>query len=91
MSRKNQVDLVRRHVYMDDEQWEKLKFYFEGNIGISAAIRTILKSYLAKLDAKANANAKPIGVIYETTSPSPAQQLPAADFDELITDIQPNS
>ena len=49
----------RRHVWIDDDQWDWLGERFEGNIGRSKAIRMIIEKFRKTIEAKAAQSARP--------------------------------
>lgn len=61
MSRDNPgEDLFRAHLYLDRDDMQWFKDMFEGKIGLSKAIRTIMRDYRKRIEAQAGASAKRI-------------------------------
>lgn len=51
--KRNSEAMTRRHIWVDDDSWEKLNEHYGDTIGPSAAIRKIVKAFLTTLEAKA--------------------------------------
>jgi len=51
--KRNSEAMTRRHIWIDDETWDKLIEHYEDTLGPSAAIRKILKAFFVSLEAKA--------------------------------------
>lgn len=51
-------DMHRRHVWIADDDWDWLGELYRKNIGISGAIRLMIKDYRKRIEAKAAAQAR---------------------------------
>lgn len=59
MSRENPgEDLTRVHLYLDKDDTEWYKLMFGENVGLSKAIRAVLRDYRKKIEAQAGQKAK---------------------------------
>lgn len=52
--------ITRRHVLLYDDDWTFLVERFSSNIGVSKAVRTIVRRAVAKIRAKAAYSARPL-------------------------------
>lgn len=58
MSRDNPgEDLFRAHLYLDKDDMQWFKDMFEGRIGLSRAIRTIMRDYRKRIEATSQGKA----------------------------------
>ncbi len=51
---------TRRHIWINDDQWEFLRIHYEDSIGTSAAIRAILQSFISNLQSRVDLKSKAI-------------------------------
>lgn len=51
---------TRRHVWIDDEDWEKITQHFSASIGTSAAVRAMLKAVLKGIEERAAQKGRPV-------------------------------
>lgn len=51
-------ELVRKHIWLNAEDWEFCELYFKDNVGTSKAIRMILHEAVLGLQAKAAATSQ---------------------------------
>lgn len=59
-------DRTRRHIWVDDDDWDWVCSTFEGKLTPSAAVRTILKKFRKGIEARAEQRARrPEGEAYE--------------------------
>lgn len=49
---------TRRHIWVDDDDWQWVCSTFEGKLTPSAAVRTILKKFRKGIEARAEAGAR---------------------------------
>lgn len=63
MSRRNTVARTRRHIWIDDDDWEALETYYGDSLGQSAVIRAMIKAMLAKIRSQAEQKGKPLKAI----------------------------
>lgn len=52
--------MTRRHIWIDDDTWERINQFYGDSLGPSAAIREILKAFVKKIEAKAESAGKAI-------------------------------
>jgi hypothetical protein len=50
--RRNADDLVRRHIWVSADDWAWFEETFEGKLGISEAIRLVMRKYRQGIEAK---------------------------------------
>lgn len=62
--------MTRRHIWLDDEVWEKIDLYYGESLGKSKAINKILAAFIANLESRA------------ATSSSSATSLSLEDLNE---------
>lgn len=60
MSRRKDEKWTRRHVWLDDDDWEEVTRLYGDTIGVSAAIRTMIRAFLIKVREEAAKKARPL-------------------------------
>lgn len=60
MSRRRPEKWSRRHVWLDDEDWEEITTLYGDTIGVSAAIRTMVRAFLVKVREEAARKSRPL-------------------------------
>ena len=54
---------IRVHLWLEQDDWDYIMEKFSDNYGASAAVRTIVHSYIKNLKAKADAKANSLPII----------------------------
>lgn len=57
MSRRETEAVSRHHVWLFDDDWQWLLDYYQSKMGVSRAIRVIIRNYRRNLEARAAAEA----------------------------------
>lgn len=63
MTRRGVDKMTRRHIWIDDDVWERIGQFYGDSLGQSAAIRAILKAFVRKIESKAEGHGKNISPI----------------------------
>lgn len=58
MPRKETEDTCRKHIWVFQSDWEWLEGHFGSTVGISRAIRHIIRTFRKQMEAKALTNAQ---------------------------------
>lgn len=62
MPRKESEEVVRKHLWVYEDDWAWLEAMYGQNVGVSKAVRTIIRQFRKQAEAKASAVAKPMEV-----------------------------
>jgi hypothetical protein len=57
MPKRDDEDLIRKHLWLSRQDWERTEMYFGRNMGTSRAIRVMMKQFLDGIEAKARQSA----------------------------------
>jgi len=55
---RNSEAKTRRHIWMYDEDWDKIGQLFGDSLGHSGAVQSIIRAFLKKIESKAERNGK---------------------------------